>query len=63
MELHSTPIERAFELARSGKFSSVNEIIKHMKAEGISVAQITGNSLRKQLMALIREAARPGQTS
>jgi pentatricopeptide repeat protein len=61
MESRRTPVERAFELAKSGKFSSVDEIMRQMKAEGFSVTQITGGSLRKQLMALIRKAANAHQ--
>ena len=48
-----TALERAFELAKSGKYSSVAEIKKQLKAERYTLEQITGKSLAKQLAALI----------
>jgi hypothetical protein len=57
-----TTLERAFDLARSGKFSSVQEIKKKLGAEGFYIGQVTGRSLTKQLNVLIRNAAAQGQT-
>jgi hypothetical protein len=52
-----TTIERAFQLAKSGSYSSVADIKKRLSVEGYSIAQITGGVLSGQLKALI-EAAR-----
>jgi hypothetical protein len=51
-----TALERAFALAKSGKYTTVPEIRKRLVQEGYSVAQITGVALSKQLRALIRAA-------
>jgi hypothetical protein len=56
-----TTLERAFDLARSGEFSSVQEIKKKLGAEGFYIGQVTGRSLTKQLNVLIRNAAAQGQ--
>lgn len=56
-----TTFERAFDLTRSGKFSSVQEIKKKFGAEGFYIGQVTGRSLTKQLNVLIRNAAAQGQ--
>jgi hypothetical protein len=60
MDHRTTALERAFEPARSGRFASVEAIKKQMKAEGFSVQQITGSSLSRQLVALIRAARSEG---
>lgn len=49
-----TPLERAFELARSGRFSNVADIKKHLQREGFETAQVTGSTLTKQLNQLMR---------
>jgi hypothetical protein len=49
MQPHQNPIERAFQLSESGKFSSVPQILKALRAEGFSTNQIEGPLLRKQL--------------
>ena len=51
-----TALERAFALAKSGECSSVPGIKKRLTREGYSAAAITGPTLLKQLLALIREA-------
>ena len=51
-----TAMERAFQLAKSGSCASVTIIKMRLKAEGYSVAQITGRALSRQLEALIRSA-------
>lgn len=56
MDYHVTTLERAFQMARSGQFASVADIKKQLKAEGFSLAQITGPTLGKQLKELIRAA-------
>jgi hypothetical protein len=52
MTLRPTPVERAFELARSGECESVNAVRKRLKDEGVSAAQIFGPSLSRQLREL-----------
>jgi hypothetical protein len=52
----TTALERAFQLARSGDYASVPDIKKRLSAEGYSAAQVTGGTLAKQLLALIRAA-------
>jgi hypothetical protein len=51
-----TVIERAFDLARSGKFTSITEVITTLNREGYSAAQIEGPLLRRQLTHLIKAA-------
>jgi hypothetical protein len=51
-----TALERAFALAKSGECASVPDIKKRLIQEGYSIAQITGGTLSKQLLALIRAA-------
>ena len=51
-----TALERAFTLAKSGEYASVPDIRRRLIREGYSVAAITGPTLSKQLLALIREA-------
>jgi hypothetical protein len=54
MEKSTTAIERAFQLAKSGRFASMRELEKVLKAEGYSSAQLEGPSLRDQLRELMR---------
>lgn len=51
-----TALERAFELASSGRCESVAAIRTVLKSEGYSDQQVTGRSLGKQLTDLIRQA-------
>lgn len=60
MNTRPTPIERAFDLARSGTCASVAEIRSKLKSEGLADSQITGPSLLKQLRLLVA-AARPDE--
>ncbi len=48
-----TVLERAFQLAKSGSYTSVADIKKRLSVEGYGVAQLTGRVLTKQLNALI----------
>jgi hypothetical protein len=59
MDQNVTALERAFQLARSGDYTSVENIKKQLSLEGYSATQVTGKTLMKQLVALIR-AARTG---
>jgi hypothetical protein len=49
MKPNTSPIERAFELARSGKCRTLGDIKIAMRDEGFSIETITGGVLRKQL--------------
>lgn len=42
-------IERAFQIAESGKVSTVEEIGRHLSREGYSSSVLTGPTLLKQL--------------
>jgi hypothetical protein len=50
------PIERAFQLARSGSVRNVEEIKLAMHREGYDYKVIEGNSIRGQLRALVKAA-------
>lgn len=57
--MRSPVIERAFELARSGKFATAKEIDHAIKREGYTHAEIATlgfRSLRKDLLRTCREA-------
>lgn len=54
--MQPTPLERAFELARSGKCRTVDDIRRALHSEGYVTAQIQGPLLRKQLRDLISGA-------
>jgi hypothetical protein len=56
MSNRATVMERAFELARSGQHRRIQEIIAALRREGYSTAQIQGQGLRRQLLALIKVA-------
>ena len=58
MPQRMTTMERAFDLARSGKFTTLTEIITTLDREGYSASQIQGPLLKRQLTDLIK-AARP----
>lgn len=49
-------VERAFQLANSGRYASISAIKKRLSAEGYPIDQIFGRSLLKQLNALIQAA-------
>jgi hypothetical protein len=53
MEQNKSVVERAFELARSGKYSSVKSLVAQLNAESYNTLQITGRTLRTQLRKLI----------
>lgn len=61
MKPNVTPLERAFQLARSGDVATVQEILRALHMEGYSGAQIEGGLLLKQLRALMKEAAKEHQ--
>ena len=63
MDYSITPLERAFQLAKASSCASVDDIKQRQRAEGHSIAQITGRVLRKQLQALIQAARGRGDYS
>ena len=54
-----TTLERAFQLARSGKCATVGELRQQLKAEGYAPDQITGPTLLRQLRELCAAASGP----
>jgi hypothetical protein len=62
MDQRMTALERAFQLARSGRAAGVRDIITSLKRDGYSASQIEGPLLKRQLADLIK-AARAGGTS
>ncbi len=59
MDPNISALERAFSLAKSGKFDTVVGIKRQLQAEGYSANQISGPSLLKQLRGLIEAAKSP----
>ena len=58
MEANRTSLERAFELARSGKVPSLQILQQRLTSEGYTNSQIEGPVLKKQLIAIIEKAAK-----
>ena len=56
MNNRPTALERAFQLARSGRPKSIDDIKRELVKEHYSSGQIKGNTLRKQLLTLIQKA-------
>lgn len=48
-----TTLERAFELARTGKCRTVTEVRLKLRSEGFDVDQITGPQLLKQINRIL----------
>lgn len=55
-----TALERAFELAASGVYTSVTGIRERLKRDGFQVAQVTGRTLARQLRRQIKQAQKGG---
>ena len=53
MESKVTALERAFQLARSGRMATIDDIRKRLKQEGYDAWVVTGPSLTMQLRELI----------
>jgi hypothetical protein len=62
MQQNLTALERAFELANSGNCENIADIKKALKSEGHFDQQITGRTLGKQIIELIRQARLRGNT-
>jgi hypothetical protein len=58
MHQRMTTMERAFHLARSGRFTTITEVATTLDREGYSANQIQGPLLKRQLTGLIK-AVRP----
>lgn len=56
MDTRKTALQRAFELAQTGKYLNVLEIIKRLKAENYNAEQVQGPALKKQLIQLIEKS-------
>ena len=56
MKPNVSPLERAFELAASGRYSTVSEIRLKLMREGYYYEQVEGPELSKQLVAAITTA-------
>ena len=65
MESGKTCLERAFELAGSGKYHDVQEIVQRLRAEFYDANQIEGRVLRDQLRGIMKIALseKPGAQS
>jgi hypothetical protein len=62
VEIRVSQLERAFELARSGRCTSVADIKRKLREEGYQDDQVEGPLLFGQLNALMRKSA-PGSKS
>jgi hypothetical protein len=51
-------LERAFELARTGEYSNLGDLSKQLRSEGFNLAQLEGDSLKRQLRAICAAARR-----
>jgi hypothetical protein len=56
MNPNTRALERAFSLAESGEYPTVEHIRDRLRREGYDVQQLTGKSLIKQLREIIRGA-------
>lgn len=54
MDQNKTTLERAFELAKSGRFKSASDLKRAVAAEGYQKSQLDGPSLTRQLTAIIK---------
>jgi len=54
----TSPIERAFALARSGQYRSVSEVIRHLPAEDRDAVQahLNEHAARRELILMCSEA-------
>jgi hypothetical protein len=59
MDHGTTELERAFQIEKSGRCSSLDDIRSQLRSEGYSTKRITGKTLVRQLQALIQTARTP----
>jgi len=62
MDQNKTALERAFELARTGRYPTVELIRRAISAEGYFQSQIEGRELSKQLRELIAASVPPPES-
>ncbi|WP_189426974.1 hypothetical protein [Devosia pacifica] len=53
MDPNKTTLERAFELAKSGRYTTNGEIKQVLAQEGYTASQITGPALMRQLRQIL----------
>jgi hypothetical protein len=58
MEPNITSLERAFQLAQTGQYGTVETIKRQLSREGYSASQIEGGVMRRQLKEIIGAAIR-----
>ena len=63
MDQKMTALERAFQLARSGRVAGLTEIVTSLNREGYSSNQIEGRLLKRQLADLIKAARKESMDS
>jgi hypothetical protein len=65
MDSKVTALERAFQLARSGRMATIDDIKKRLKREGYDERVVTegGRSLTGQLRGLVRTAGADARTA
>ena len=56
-------LERAFQLAATGRYDTVTQIKRQLDSEGYASLQVAGPTLFKQLMTEISYARSPASTS
>jgi hypothetical protein len=56
MDQNVSALERAFHLAGTGRYHTVDEIKRRLASEGYPTYEISGNSLGKQLRAIITKS-------
>jgi hypothetical protein len=60
MVQRATSLERAFQLARSGRVAKLEEIVRSLNREGYAANQIEGPLLKRKLGDLIKAARKQG---
>jgi hypothetical protein len=63
MDQKMTALERAFQLARSGRVAGLTDIISSLKRDGYSTNQIEGRVLKRKLADLIKAARKETENS
>jgi hypothetical protein len=63
MDQKMTALERAFQLARSGRVAGLTDIVSSLKRDGYSTNQIEGPVLKRQLADLIKAARKETENS
>ena len=56
MDNQKSALERAFEIAKSGRCASVSDIRLQLSMEGYGLSQVTGTILFRQLRTLMKQS-------